>query len=237
MDNNQILSLFLKGALGSKGRKRAKKAARFLGANSGFLTASTLLGAAGVAWGIYETMQPSTPPPMPGAMGAMGSVGGPSGPAGGAPEGAVTLPPLPGAAATSPGERGLAPEVLRLVRLAVSAARADGTLLPAERALILSHARATGVESVVEAELAAPRALAEIVGGVTDAQQRRDLYVLAFTMVRADESVSGAERIYLAQLAHQLGLDSAAVAAIEQETAARIDQSSDEPDPPGPLAP
>ena len=44
--------------------------------------------------------------------------------------------------------------------------------------------------------------------------------MLAFTIVRADETVTGAERIYLAQLAHQLGLDPAAVRAIETETAA-----------------
>ena len=89
------------------------------------------------------------------------------------------------------------------------------TLLPAERALILSHAREAGVESVVEDELATSRPLAEIVGGVTDDQRKRDLYVLAFTIVRADEHVSGAERIYLAQLAHQLGLDAATVAQLE----------------------
>ena len=52
---------------------------------------------------------------------------------------------------------------------------------------------------------------------------RRDLYVLAFTIVRADETVSGAERIYLAQLAHALGLDPATAAALEQQTAAAID--------------
>jgi uncharacterized membrane protein YebE (DUF533 family) len=46
---------------------------------------------------------------------------------------------------------------------------------------------------------------------------------MAFAVVRADETVSGAERIYLAQLAHALGLDPAAAARIEKEAAARID--------------
>jgi uncharacterized membrane protein YebE (DUF533 family) len=41
--------------------------------------------------------------------------------------------------------------------------------------------------------------------------------------VRADESISGAERIYLAQLAHALGLDAATAAALEQQTATAID--------------
>jgi uncharacterized membrane protein YebE (DUF533 family) len=80
---------------------------------------------------------------------------------------------------------------------------------------------------VVEAELAQMRPLADIVRGVTDPQMKKELYVLAFAIVRADESVSGAERIYLAQLAHQLGLDAASVASLEAETSAKIDSQSD----------
>ena len=93
--------------------------------------------------------------------------------------------------------------------------------------MILDRAREAGLESAVEAELAQMRPLADIVRGVTDPQLKKDLYVLAFTIVRADENVSGGERIYLAQLAHQLGLDAAAVASLETETAARIDAQSD----------
>lgn len=91
--------------------------------------------------------------------------------------------------------------------------------------MILEHAREAGIESAVEQELTAPRPLAEIVSGVNDAQRRQDLYVLAFTIVRADETVSGAERIYLAQLAHQLSLDAATVARLEQATATKIDNT------------
>jgi uncharacterized membrane protein YebE (DUF533 family) len=43
--------------------------------------------------------------------------------------------------------------------------------------------------------------------------------------VRADESVSGAERIYLAQLAKNLGLDVAVTERIEAEAATQIDAS------------
>jgi uncharacterized membrane protein YebE (DUF533 family) len=56
---------------------------------------------------------------------------------------------------------------------------------------------------------------------------KKELYVLAFTIVRADESVSGAERIYLAQLAYRLGLDEATTQALETETAAKIDTQSE----------
>ena len=215
MNTSDILSIFLKGAIGSRGRKRARKAMNFLGGNRGFLTASTVLGAAGVAWGIYETMQKSGDTAPSGGTAAAAPAVTPSSSAGLVTP--VMPPPLPG------DERGFPDEVLRIVRLAVSAARADGTLLPAERALILSHAREAGVDSVVELELAAPRPLSEIVGGITDLQRKRDLYVLAFTIVRADEHVTGAERVYLAQLAHQLALDPATVAQLEADTGATID--------------
>ena len=50
-----------------------------------------------------------------------------------------------------------------------------------------------------------------------DPQLKEQLYTLAFTIVRADEAVTGGERIYLAQLAHRLGLDAAAVTRLEAE--------------------
>ena len=80
-------------------------------------------------------------------------------------------------------------------------------------------------------ELESPRPLAEIVAGVTDPQLKEQLYTLAFTIVRADESVTGSERIYLAQLAHRLSLEPAAVSRIEAEAAARIDSAGASPAP------
>ena len=91
----------------------------------------------------------------------------------------------------------------------------------------MDRAREAGLESVVEAELAQTRPLADIVRGVTDPAMKNELYILAFTIIRADETVSGAERIYLAQLAHQLGLEPAATQALETETANKIDAESE----------
>jgi uncharacterized membrane protein YebE (DUF533 family) len=117
-------------------------------------------------------------------------------------------------------------ELLRLVRLTVSAARADGNLSLEERGRILEHARGVGLEAEVAAELQQPRPLAEIVAGVSEPGLKADLYRLAFSIVRADEAVSGAERVYLAQLAARLGLDASTTAGIEREAAAGIDAAA-----------
>jgi uncharacterized membrane protein YebE (DUF533 family) len=206
-----VLSIVLSGTLGRSGRKRARRATRFLTGHKGFLSTSALIGMAGVAWGIYDTLkaqnQPTaTVPPVPGVPNV--------------PQVGFPVPPVPNV----PGafEAALDP-VARVIRLAVSAAKADGTLTEQERALILGRAQEAGLESAVEAELGQSRPLADIVRGVTDDQMKKELYVLAFTIVRADEAVSGAERIYLAQLAHQLGLDVATVSSLENETAKKID--------------
>ena len=212
-----VLGIVLRGTLGRSGRKRARRATRFISGHKGFLSASTLMAAAGVAWGIYDSLQgkdvPTAGTSVPGVPGV------PSVP------GAVPPVPgaaVPGAAVAAAVDTALDP-VARVIRLAVSAAKADGTLSEQEREMILGRAKEAGLEGVVEAELSQTRSLADIVRGVTDPAMKKELYVLAFTIVRADETVSGAERIYLAQLAHQLGLDAAAVAAIESETAAAID--------------
>jgi uncharacterized membrane protein YebE (DUF533 family) len=47
--------------------------------------------------------------------------------------------------------------------------------------------------------------------------------VLAFGILRGDEQPTGAERIYLAKLAHLLGLDPGTVQQLERNAAKRID--------------
>lgn len=224
MDTSDIVSIVLRGALGRFGRKRARRARNFLTGHSGFLSASALMAAAGVAWGVYDSLQPTTV--------ASGQAGvAPAAPVAVPVPAGFSIPPIP--AGPTAGRAGspeppLPFDVLRLVRLAVSAARADGALSPQERAAILQRAREAGVDAIVDRELAQIRPLSEIVAGVSDTTQREELYVVAFTIVRADETVSGAERIYLAQLAHQLGLNPATVANLEQTTAAAIDATAGE---------
>jgi uncharacterized membrane protein YebE (DUF533 family) len=174
-----------------------------------FINASTLMTAAGLAWGAYEAharSRAAAAPPLPS--------GGPMPPLPGAPAGAA--PPLP-VSEEAPQD------LLRLVRLMISAARADGTLTPVEQEAILAQARAVGADQLVDYEMRNPRPLADIAAGVADPQAREEMYAMAYAVVRADEAVTGAERIYLAQLAHALGLDPKATARIEGEAAAGID--------------
>jgi len=96
----------------------------------------------------------------------------------------------------------------------------------AERAVLERAAVESGAGEALAAELAQPVRLAAIVAGVEDPAQRVTLYGLAFAVARADEQVGGAERIYLAQLAHLLGLDAAATARIEAAASTRIDNST-----------
>ena len=161
-----------------------------------------------MAWGIYETMQQS------GGIGSMGSVG--SG-------GSAGLSSAGSQGSGSAGSPHVSPEALRIVRLAISAAYADGSVSDTERAAILDQAKTAGVGEIVEVEMQQPRPLAEIVSGVSDAAQRATMYVLAYSMVRRDEQPTGAERIYLAQLANLLGLDVATVQQLEDKAAHRID--------------
>jgi uncharacterized membrane protein YebE (DUF533 family) len=222
----QLIGSVIQGALGGK-RKRSRGVARFLtGGKSSFLNASTLLALGGLAWGVYETMTQSTgtegsppgPSPAPPRPVASGLVVPPPLPT----SGAVVPPPLPGSASTP----GIRPELLRVLRLTLSAARADGVLSASERDAILAQARSVGAEAIVTPELDAPRPLAEIASGVTDARVREDLYTLAFSIIRADEQVLDDERRYLDELARHLGLDAAAVTRLEQQAADRIAQAS-----------
>src|SRR5688572_17961106 len=113
MDESALLNGVLSAVLGGRGRRRrSRRALNYLtggGRGSFWTNPSTLLTAAGMAWGIYETMQQS------GAVGSTGSVG-------------------------SVGSGGLSStnaassEALRIVRLAISAAYADGSVSDTERA-------------------------------------------------------------------------------------------------------
>lgn len=216
MDESVLLNGVLSAVLGGRGkRRRSRRAVNYLtggGKGSFWANPTTLLTAAGVAWGIYETMQNSAGQANPATAGTA-ATGTPS----------PALPPLP---AIGVSASAVSPDALRIVRLAISAAYADGSVSDAERAAILDAAKNASVGDIVETEMQQPRPLAEIVSGVAEASQRATLYVLAYSIVRGDEQPTGSERIYLAQLANLLGLDVATVQSLEQQASTRIEASA-----------
>lgn len=230
----QLIGSVIQGALGGR-RKRHKGVARFLtGGKTSFLNASTLLALGGIAWGLYETMTQASggPTPAPRPVASPSVVPPPLPGSAGAPT--VVPPPLPGApvapapAAEAPAHPAVGPEVLRVLRLTLSAARADGTLTPQEREAILAQARTVGAEALIAAELDQPTPLEAIVGRAPGGRVAEDLYTLAFSIVRADEQVLDGERQYLDALAGHLGLDRAVTERLEQQAAARIAEAGRE---------
>jgi uncharacterized membrane protein YebE (DUF533 family) len=199
IDPGSLVEGVLRGVLGVR-PKRSRSALRFLtGRRGGWMSnPNTLLTAAGVVWGIFETINQPAPPTQ-------------------APTPVPPVPPLPTFPTSVPKD------ALRMVRLAISAANADGAMNDKERAAVVEQANASGGSELVGFELNQRRPLADIVSGVTDPAERATLYVLAFTVLRADEQISGAERIYLAQLAHLLGLEPEEVKKLEADVSQRID--------------
>jgi uncharacterized membrane protein YebE (DUF533 family) len=228
VDEARLLEGILRGVLGGGGRRRGHRTLDYLTGSRGgsvFTNPQVLMTAAGLAWGLIETLQ--------GQVATTATTNAPvSTPA--PATAAASLPPLPAvggmagaeAAPSHASASALGGDALRLVRLAVSAAHADGAMNDAERAVLERAAVESGAGEALAAELAQPVRLAAIVAGVEDPAQRVTLYGLAFAVARADEQVGGAERIYLAQLAHLLGLDAAATARIEAAASTRIDNST-----------
>jgi uncharacterized membrane protein YebE (DUF533 family) len=220
-----VIDSVLSGIFGGR-RKPGRRALRYLTrgtAGSLWSNPQTVLTAAGLAWGVYETMQAGNGAPTTSStpMTDTGSFPSPaSASSGGAPP---PVPPVADADGNTASTTPQADDTMRLVRLAISAAHADGTMGEHERAAVMEQSKRTGVGDLIERELQSPRPLKEIVAGVTDPAAAATLYTLAFSIVRADEQVSGSERIYLAQLAHLLRLDPDGVQALENGAANRID--------------
>lgn len=214
MNPEMLIGSLIRGAFASRGR-RSRKAIGFLtGGRSAFLNTSTLLTAAGVVWGLIESSAGSQEqsPKRPES-----AVSGP----------VPAPPPIPRDPAEDAGraaDEEVPEPLLRLVRLTVSAARADGNMSREETDLILSHASRAGAAAWVEREVRNPKPLSEIASGINDPKVKADMYTLGYVIVRADEGISGAERIYLAQLANHLGLDREEASRLEREADAGIER-------------
>ena len=236
MHTGNLVNMVLLSVLGGR-KKRSHRSRHYLTRGGSFWSnPSTIMTAAGVAWGLFETLQQGThgstardqAPPAPVAAAPPANAPPAAPPANAPPAVAATAPEKTAAAAPPDPAPAIDEDAVRIVRLAVSAAFADGVVNEHERAAIVQQARDAGVGEVVEAEIEARRPLREIVAGVTAPTQKVTLYVLAFTILRADEQLSGAERIYLAQLAHLLGMDPQEVQALEKDVGERIDALGDQ---------
>jgi uncharacterized membrane protein YebE (DUF533 family) len=196
--------------------KRRRGALDFLtGSRGGFLNTGTIATVAAGAWGLGELLNRRGP------------------------ESVTRAPEIPTApttrtspAPTSPAERRrddggeLSPDMLRLVRLTIAATLCDGRISGQEKARLVADAKAANIERLVQSELDRPRSLDELCAGVDDAAHARDLYTLAFAVVRADEGVSPVERRWLEDLAARLGLDRDATAELESAAIERIDRAA-----------
>lgn len=216
MDIEGLLGSVLGSAVSSRGAR--KGASRLV--KTGLRHPGALIGIAGAAWGLYEVWKRNQPSGAAGATGAPPTSPPPPIPT--AAGGPVPPPPPIPTATTAPASAApIPPEALRVLRLVLSAARADGELGPLETEQVLAAARESGAETLVHDELQRTVPLAELVAGVSDPAHREQLYRLAFTVVHADAGVTGSERIYLTQLAHLMGLPAGEVQRIEQDVIAR----------------
>ena len=235
MDASFLLTSVLNGVMNSRGKSSRRARHHLTGRAGSFLSnPATLMTAAGLAWGVFETLRstpssktlPNAAANSPGAAGVNPLAGMPPVPdmsRAGAP-GPLSGAPMP----VAPAGAGVDASILRMIRLAISAANADGALNERERAAILQQSAAAGAADLVEAELRQPQPLTSVVAGIKSPDEAATLYVLAFTILRADEQLTGAERIYLAQLAHLLQLDADTVGRLERDTGERIEALGDQ---------
>lgn len=106
--------------------------------------------------------------------------------------------------------------VLVLIRAMIAAAKADGHIDDAERALIMDKVKAADVSgeaaAFIERELASPTDIDALVAAATTEEQRVELYTASRLTIEPD---SRAERGYLDLLAGRLGLADQQVDHIE----------------------
>lgn len=234
-DAEQLLGKLLKQSLGSG--SAGSGVLDSIGAGSGLLTMI------GLGVGAYEILSEkkqdsatgSVPPPPPGSAGAAppppgGSTAPPPPPP---PSGTDTVPPPagppPGAGAVEDQQREqeIAPQdlALRMIRVMIGAANADGELDESEEAAILERLRGADLNEEEKLflldEMHNPRSIGELCQGITDPGTAKTMYLLAAGTIEID---TDQERQWLDELGRQLGLSQAVCRFIEEQ-AGRIRQN------------
>lgn len=198
-----------------------------VGAGSGLLT---VIGLGVGAYEILKQQQDQKAPAagMPLPPGPDWSRSAPPPPPPGVAQGGAPPPPPPmpetapvaSPSAGAPPSAGPAAQELsvRLIRIMVAAAHADGTMDAAEERAVLDKMR--GAELTQEEklfllnELHQPRGLEELTAGITDPSVAKTMYMLAVATISIDTE---RERAWLNELAGLLGISKEIQAFIEEQ--------------------
>jgi uncharacterized membrane protein YebE (DUF533 family) len=222
-DAEKLLGKVLQEVMGSSHSHKKKKSSLLQGLTSG----AGLMTAIGLGIGAYEILKEKKAPPVPGA--AYGAPPPPpptpsTAPAWGKPAQSPPAAPPPApmpasapppAAEASPATQDLA---LRLIRMMIAAAHADGTLDEEEEKAILARLKTVELSSEERLffldELHQPKSIDELTADITDPAIAKTLYMVAVTAIAID---SPGERAWLDQLAAALSLSKAVQQFIEEE--------------------
>jgi uncharacterized membrane protein YebE (DUF533 family) len=186
-----------------------------------------LMTAIGLGVGAFEILKQqkekaaatqSAPPPPPGTPGTAPTPPPPPGDQAAAPPplGTASAPPaLGGSPVVKQPAQNLA---LRMIRVMIAAAHADGILDVAEEKAILDKMRGadlSGEEKMfILDELHHPKTLAELADGITDPATAKTMYMLAVSAIEIDTE---AERTWLNELGSSLSLSPQIMQFIEDQ--------------------
>ncbi len=239
IDAERLLGKVLAGAMQGKvkkGKRRKRSSDNLVGSLVGGLASGKgLITAIGLGVGAYEILKQSS------ATAAGGTAAGTPGPAAppplrpGVPPAAPMPPPLPSQqpAPVPPGPEPVAVAgpadghdnqeqelAMRLIRVMVAAAHADGRLDEQEEQRILEKLQEQGLSReerlFLLQELHVPKEIAELTAGVNGPMIAQTMYSLAVSTIVVD---TPAERRWLDQLAAALSLSPAMQQFIEQDAA------------------
>lgn len=177
--------------------------------------------AIGLGIGAYEILKekkqsqpapqgyPAQPPPLPASAPAWGGAAMPPPP---------PQPPTLSATAGNGGKMEAQDLAIRMIRVMIAAAHADGTFDEQEEKAILTRLKTTELSQeerlFILDELHHPQSIDELTAGIADPSIAKAMYMLALNAIAID---SPAERAWLDNLAAKLSLSKAIQQFLEEE--------------------
>lgn len=213
----QLLGKVLSEVMGAGSSKKKNKGKNSL--LSSLTSGAGLMTAIGLGIGAYEVLKEKkqSPPPAPGYA----PPPPPPPPSHGPAWGGRTMPPPPppaAAAAAALPQENAEDLAIRLIRVMIAAAHADGSLDEAEEKAILDRLRNAGLSQeerlFILDELHRPKSIAELTAGIADPSIAKTMYMLAVNAIAID---SPGERAWLDNLAASLSLSKAVQGFIEEQ--------------------